>query len=215
MGARVRVGTAAVVAVVAVCGISLWPAIGRAAGVGQGCCEDGRCQHGAAPGSGMRGPHCGPSCGPHGCGQRGCGPACGPQGCGRHAGCQHGRCRHACCPDACCPAPGCGHHCLKHDVYEKRYFLRSQGKSWHSAWYDPWEGRPIALVVPPTAEFETQYSWGVPSSRVMPIYHQFRRPYPGPGAVSGGGGGFLPKPNQPSDTVQFGVNAVRGPWGAY
>ena len=100
-------------------------------------------------------------------------------------------------------------------MYEKRYFLRSQGKSWHSAWYDPWEGRPIALVVPPTAEFETQYSWGVPSSRVMPIYHQFRRPYPGPGAVSGGGGGFLPKPNQPSDTVQFGVNAVRGPWGAY
>ena len=22
-------------------------------------------------------------------------------------------------------------------AYEKRYFLRSQGKSWHSAWYDP------------------------------------------------------------------------------
>jgi hypothetical protein len=50
---------------------------------------------------------------------------------------------------------------------------------------------------------------------VAPIYHQFRRPYPGPGAVGGSGGGFLPTPNQPSDTVQFGVNAVRGPWGAY
>ena len=108
----------------------------------------------------------------------------------------------------------CG-HCLHHDVYEKRYFLRSQGKSWHSAWYDPAEGRPIALVVPPTAEFQAQYSWGVPSSRVAPIYHQFRRPYPGPGAVGGAGGGFLPTPNQPSDTVQFGVNAVRGPWGSY
>ena len=104
---------------------------------------------------------------------------------------------------------------MHHDVYEKRYFLRSQGKSWHSTWYDPAEGRPIALVVPPTAEFMTQYSWGVPSSRVMPLYHQFRRPYPGPGATAGGGGGFLPTPNQPSDTVQFGVNAVRGPWGAY
>jgi len=68
--------------------------------------------------------------------------------------------------------------------------------------------------VPPTAEFQTQYSWGVPSSRVMPIYHQFRRPYPGPGAMPGGTG-FLPTPNNPSDTVQFGVNAVRGPWGAY
>jgi hypothetical protein len=99
-------------------------------------------------------------------------------------------------------------------AYEKRFFLRSQGKSWHSAWYDPWVGRPMALVVPPNAEFMTEYGWGVPSSRVAPIYHQFRRPYPGPGAV-GGGGGFLPTPNQPSDTVQFGVNAVRGPWGAY
>ncbi|MFM7042072.1 MAG: hypothetical protein ACKO35_07800 [Planctomycetaceae bacterium] len=141
----------------------------------------------------------------------------------------HGHVRHghpACGPACGCPMciPGCEplcghHHCdghwLHHDVYEKRYFLRSQGKSWHSAWYDPAEGRPIALVVPPTSEFQTQYAWGVPSSRVAPIYHQFRRPYPGPGAVPGGGGRFLPTPNQPSDTVQFGVNAVRGPWGAY
>jgi hypothetical protein len=133
-----------------------------------------------------------------------CGGACGHGHCGHgHCGhCGHGHCQH-------------GHHWLRHDTIEKRYFLRSQGKSWHSSWYDPAEGRPIALVVPPTAEFQTQYGWGVPSSRVMPIYHQFRRPYPGPGAVGGAGGGFLPTPNQPSDTVQFGVNAVRGPWGAY
>jgi len=144
-----------------------------------------------------------------------CGPACGTcqqSGCGR-GHCGHG-CRHGHCG-------GCGHcgHCLhghygKHEAIDKRYFLRSQGKSWHSAWYDPAEGRPIALVVPPTAEFQAQYSWGVPSSRVMPIYHQFRRPYPGPGALPGGRG-FLPTPNNPSDTVQFGVNAVRGPWGTY
>jgi hypothetical protein len=136
-------------------------------------------------------------CDPNGCGR---GHACHGHGC--HGHCGHGLGHH-------------GHHWLHHDTIEKRYFLRSQGKSWHSAWYDPAEGRPIALVVPPTAEFQTQYSWGVPSSRVMPIYHQFRRPYPGPGAVGGAGGGFLPTPNQPSDTVQFGVNAVRGPWGAY
>ena len=36
---------------------------------------------------------------------------------------------------------------------EKRYFLRAKGKSWHSVWYDPSIGRPMALVVPPTAEF--------------------------------------------------------------
>ncbi len=171
--------------------------------------------------------------------QAGC-TACGPGHAGHVGG--HGHCHHcskpacqgpacqgpACQGPACqgpaCQGPACqgllnhhGHdgHCLHHDTIEKRYFLRSQGKSWHSSWYDPAEGRPIALVVPPTAEFMSQYSWGVPSSRVMPIYHQFRRPYPGPGAVGGGGGGFLPTPNQPSDTVQFGVNAVRGPWNGY
>jgi hypothetical protein len=135
-----------------------------------------------------------------------------------HAHCGRGHCGHRGCQHCNSSGPGLlthGGHCLHHDTIEKRYFLRSQGKSWHSAWYDPAEGRPIALVVPPTAEFMTQYSWGVPSSRVMPLYHQFRRPYPGPGAVAGGGGGFLPTPNQPSDTVQFGVNAVRGPWNGY
>jgi len=95
---------------------------------------------------------------------------------------------------------------------EKRYFLRAKGKSWHSVWYDPSIGRPLALVVPPTAEFTSEYAWGVPSSRVMPLYHQYQRPYPGPGAVPGSGGGMYPTPNQPSDTVQFGVSSVRGPW---
>lgn len=146
-----------------------------------------------------------------------CGPACGHRGHGcRHGHCGQGHCGQGCRHGHC---GGCGHglhgHYGKHEAIDKRYFLRSQGKSWHSAWYDPAEGRPIALVVPPTSEFQTQYAWGVPSSRVAPIYHQFRRPYPGPGAVPGGGGRFLPTPNQPSDTVQFGVNAVRGPWGAY
>jgi hypothetical protein len=163
-----------------------------------------------------------------GCGLQGCGPAgCGPRGCGHKPCCRQGACCHhgRCCHHGLCGHPvggpcsygyGGGLCSEKHDVYEKRYFLRSQGKSWHSAWYDPWEGRPIALVVPPTAEFQTQYGWGVPSSRVAPIYHQFRRPYPGPGAVGGSSSsGFLPTPNIPSDTVQFGVNAVRGPWGAY
>jgi hypothetical protein len=135
--------------------------------------------------------------------------ACCPGHC--HQGCRGHHCKH-CGPGMCSPA--CGHY-SKHDTIEKRYFLRSQGKSWHSAWYDPAEGRPIALVVPPTAEFQTQYAWGVPSSRVAPIYHQFRRPYPGPGALPGGGGSLMPTPNQPSDTVQFGVNAVRGPWNGY
>jgi len=142
---------------------------------------------------------------------------------GHHRQRQHGCtecevCGHHCCRDGLCGHCGHlghGHHFLRHDTIEKRYFLRSQGKSWHSTWYDPSVGRPLALVVPPTAEFTSEYGWGVPSSRVMPIYHQFRRPYPGPGAVPGAGGALLPTPNQPSDTVQFGVHPVRGPWGTY
>lgn len=142
-----------------------------------------------------------------------CQGACG-RGCPQGRGCRHGNAGGAGLFGHCLQGHGDGHK-LHHDTIEKRYFLRSQGKSWHSGWYGPAEGRPIALVVPPTAEFMTQYSWGVPSSRVMPLYHQFRRPYPGPGAIAGGGGGFMPTPNQPSDTVQFGVNAVRGPWDGY
>lgn len=94
---------------------------------------------------------------------------------------------------------------------QKRYFLRAQTRSWHSAWYDPSLGRPWGLVVPPTAEFQSQYGWGVPSSRTMPIYHQYGRPYPGPGGVPGGRG-LMPTPNIPSDTVQFGIHYGRGPW---
>jgi hypothetical protein len=179
---------------------------------GPGACVG--CTAGSGPASALPGYGYGSGPGGYGryghghCGHGHCGHGhCGHGHCG-HGHCGHGHCGHGLCDALCGPGS-------KHDAAEKRYFLRSQGKSWHSAWYDPAEGRPIALVVPPTAEFQTQYGWGVPSSRVMPIYHQFRRPYPGPGAVGGAGGGFMPTPNQPSDTVQFGVNAVRGPWGAY
>ncbi len=176
---------------------------GHAPGCSGACCGSGQCGPGAQR-------HCGHGRCHHGhCGHGHCGKHCGHCGhckpCGTPVGgpCNYGK-------------TGGLHEDCKYNAWEKRYFLRSQGKSWHSGWYDPAEGRPIALVVPPTSEFMTQYSWGVPSSRVAPIYHQFRRPYPGPGGVAGsGGGGFLPTPNQPSDTVQFGVNAVRGPWGAY
>ena len=101
-----------------------------------------------------------------------------------------------------------------HRAAEKRYFLRGRNKSWHSGWYNPAAGRPVPLVVPPTAEFVSEYSWGVPSSRVMPLYQQFRKPYPGAGYVPGSQP-FMPTPDQPSDTVQFGIHAIRGPWGSY
>jgi hypothetical protein len=208
---RVSASTA-VVGSVALVLLAAWATAAPAAGPTRVGCADGATMAGQPvarmpAGAACQGHH-GAACGPAACGR-----PCGHGHCCQRQCCPGGHCGH-CCLGACCHGL-CDGHWLHHDVYEKRYFLRSQGKSWHSAWYDPAEGRPIALVVPPTAEFQTQYGWGVPSSRVAPLYHQFRRPYPGPGAVAGGSGGFLPTPRLPSDTVQFGVNAVRGPWGAY
>ena len=70
-------------------------------------------------------------------------------------------------------------------------------------------GQPVALVVPPTANMQTQWGWGVSSSRIMRIDHQFQRNFPGYGTF---GGPFRPTPVWPSDTSQFGVYYVRGPW---
>ncbi|HEX3997709.1 MAG TPA: hypothetical protein VHX65_04065 [Pirellulales bacterium] len=82
---------------------------------------------------------------------------------------------------------------------------------WHTAYADETYGQPIALVVPPTVGLQAQYGWGVCGTRITPIYHQFARPYPGPGAGYVGRG-FLPTPEWPSDTTQFGVYYIRGPW---
>jgi hypothetical protein len=90
---------------------------------------------------------------------------------------------------------------------------RAAREPWHGPYYRyGWE-RPVALVVPPTAERQTDYGWGVGGTRVTRINHQFQRPYPGDfpfGAMYPNG--FLPTPPWPSDTRQFGVYYVRGPW---
>ena len=70
-------------------------------------------------------------------------------------------------------------------------------------------GAPTALVVPPTAQLQTNYGWGVASSRISRIDHQFQRNFPGYGQF---GGPFRPTPLWPSDTTQFGIYPVRAPW---
>lgn len=87
---------------------------------------------------------------------------------------------------------------------------RGQALPWHNAYYHAAYGEPIGLVVPPTAEYQAQYGWGVGGYRVTPIYHQFGRAYPGGNA--GAYGYFYPTPAWPSDTNQFGVHYIRGPW---
>ena len=81
---------------------------------------------------------------------------------------------------------------------------------WHGGFYNVSWGVPVALVVPPTAESYTDWGWGVGNTRVRPICHQCHRNWPGP--VYDGGQGFYPTPRWPSDTDQFGVYYIRGPW---
>jgi hypothetical protein len=84
-------------------------------------------------------------------------------------------------------------------------------RPWHGHFYEAAWGQPVALVVPPTAELQTDYSWGVPATRVTRIDHQFHPGWPGPGPFYDPYG-FYPTPPWPSDTTQFGVYYVRGPW---
>ncbi|TWT46467.1 hypothetical protein [Botrimarina hoheduenensis] len=86
---------------------------------------------------------------------------------------------------------------------------RAQNYNWNANYAHVQYGQPVALVVPPTATLQTQWGWGVGSSRISRLDHQFGRNYPGPGPH---GGPFQNTPAWPQDTVQFGAYHVRGPW---
>lgn len=87
---------------------------------------------------------------------------------------------------------------------------RAELYPWHGGYYHTSWGMPVALVVPPTAEAQTHWGWGVGNTRVTPIRHQFRRHWPGPGSYNRRA--FRPTPRWPSDTDQSGAYYVRGPW---
>ena len=81
--------------------------------------------------------------------------------------------------------------------------------SWHGG-YNSWRyGQPTALVVPPTASYQSTYSWGVGQTRSTPIHHQFGR---GAGSSGGSAGGYRNAPYFPWSTDQFGYYPVRGSW---
>lgn len=86
----------------------------------------------------------------------------------------------------------------------------SQTYPWQSGYYDAAWGMPVSVVVPPTAENQTKWGWGVGNTRVVPINHQFQRNYPGEGTYNRAD--FLPTPHWPSNTDQFGDYYIRGPW---
>jgi hypothetical protein len=81
------------------------------------------------------------------------------------------------------------------------------GQPWHGQYYYLPYGQPTALVVPPTAAMQQNYSWGVSQNTMTPIYHQY-----GATAVPSAGGAFYATPRWPSNTGQFGVYPVRAPW---
>lgn len=87
---------------------------------------------------------------------------------------------------------------------------QAQQYAWHGD-YSYWRwGAPTAMVVPPTAAYQSEYNWGVAQTRSMPIYHQFGSGSP---SLMGSGAGQYPNtPYWPSSTNQFGVYPVRGPW---
>ncbi len=88
--------------------------------------------------------------------------------------------------------------------------VAGQGGGWHGGYYDVAWGMPMALVVPPTARWQTDYSWGVPSVRISPIDSQFQYQSTGPSS-SYRMGQYPPAPAQPSDTQQMGDYHLRAP----
>ncbi|GIW99980.1 MAG: hypothetical protein KatS3mg111_3313 [Pirellulaceae bacterium] len=83
----------------------------------------------------------------------------------------------------------------------------AQTRPWHGDYYYLPYGHPVALVVPPNAVMQQNYSWGVSQNTMTPIPHQYM-PQLNPAV----GGPFYATPPWPSHTNQFGVYPVRAPW---
>jgi hypothetical protein len=109
----------------------------------------------------------------------------------------------------CCGHCFPGQACVCSDIGYMKPIHRAQYYNWNRNYAYTDYGLPTALIVPPTAQLQTNYGWGVASSRISRIDHQFQRNYPGNSQF---GGPFRPTPVWPSDTTQFGVYPVRGPW---
>jgi len=112
-----------------------------------------------------------------------------------------------CAPSTVCC--GSGPFCGCCDCGYMKPICRSHCYNWNRNYAYTDFGAPTALLVPPTAQLQTNYGWGVASSRISRIDHQFQRNYPGSGQF---GGPARPTPLWPSDTTQFGIYPVRAPW---
>ena len=85
---------------------------------------------------------------------------------------------------------------------------RAEGHNWYANYAHTAYGRPVALVVPPTAQLQTNWSWGAASSSISRMDHQFTRNFQGSGSARA----LLTTPHWPRCTRQTGVYYIRGPW---
>ncbi len=92
----------------------------------------------------------------------------------------------------------------------RRAATMSPNECWHGPYYHIAWGMPLALVVPPNAERQVHWGWGIGNTRITPIWPQYSLGYPAPGQF--GPAAIRPTPRWPSDLDQFGVYYIRGPW---
>ncbi len=109
------------------------------------------------------------------------------QGCSTD-GCNHGGQHHGGLGCCLCDCSGndptcCYHHCC--DCGYMQPVRRARWYNWNRNYAHTDYGQPVALVVPPTANLQTNYGWGVASSRMSRIEHQFQRNFPGFGMFGG------------------------------
>jgi hypothetical protein len=90
------------------------------------------------------------------------------------------------------------------------YAQYPSNNQWHAGYKHNLYGVPLALVVPPNAQYQTNYGWGVGSTHTGPIWAQYGGPMMG--YEFEGGEQYNETPYWPWDTRQFGVYMVRGPW---
>lgn len=90
------------------------------------------------------------------------------------------------------------------DMWAQGY---ANSRPWHGNYYNINYNHPVAVVVPPNAVMQQNYSWGTSRNTSTPVYHQF-----GYQLNPSFGGPFYATPPWPSHTGQFGYYPVRAPW---
>ena len=101
-----------------------------------------------------------------------------------------------------------GYRPFRYTQYDRAARWHNANRSWHNNYYRTDWGHPVAVIVPPIVNWQTNYGWGAGRNRVTPINHQFGRPYVDPVT----GTAVYPAPVWPADTDQMGSYYVRGPW---